>query len=125
MGEIIYKDESYQIMGACFEVYRHMDRGFLEPVYHECLTIEFAERSIPFIGRAKLPITYKGRPLEKTYEADFICYDKIIIEIKAVAALAGEHRGQLLNYLKATGMRLGILANFGSIHKLEYERIAR
>jgi GxxExxY protein len=124
MGDLIYKEESYQIMGACFEVYKNMGRGFLEPVYQECLEVELTERGIPFSPRRKLPIAYKGRTLEKTYEADFICYDKIIIEVKAVTQLANEHRAQLFNYLKATGMKLGILVNFGSQHQLEHERIA-
>ena len=112
MAELIYKEESYKIMGACFEVYRSMGRGFLEAVYQECLEIEFAERGIPFASQQQLPIIYKGRTLEQFYKADFVCYDKIIVEVKAVSQLVDEHRAQVFNYLRATGMKLGILVNF-------------
>jgi GxxExxY protein len=123
MAEIIYREESYRIMGACFEVYRSMGRGFLEPVYQECLEIELAERGIPFFPQRKLPIIYKGRTLEQFYKADFLCYDKIVIEVKAVSQLVDEHRAQIFNYLRATGMRLGILVNFCSKRELESDRI--
>ncbi len=124
MAELIYKDESYQVMGACFEVYRHIGRGFLEAVYQECLEIEFAERSVPFRSQPELQIVYKGRVLEQFYKADFVCYEKIVIEIKSVVQLADEHRAQVINYLRATRMRLAILVNFGSYPKLQYDRIA-
>ena len=125
MVEIILKDESYQVMGACFEVYNEKGCGFLEGVYQECLEIEFELRGIPFVPSAKLPLSYKGRALKKLYRPDFVCYDKIILEIKAVSEIANEHRAQVHNYLKATGFRLGHLVNFGSQRKLESERIVR
>jgi GxxExxY protein len=123
MAELIYKEESYKIMGACFEVYQRMGRGFLEAVYHECLEIEFAERGIPFLSQQHLPIFYKGRMLQQFYKSDFFCYDKIIVEVKAISQFADEHRAQVFNYLPATGMKLGILINFGSHPSLEHDRV--
>jgi GxxExxY protein len=123
MAGLVYEQESYEIRGAWFEVYRRMGRGFLEAVYQECLELEFAERGIPFAPKQKLPIVYKGRRLEQFYEADFFCYDKIIGEVKAVAHLADEHRAQVFNYLRATGMKLGLIVNFGSHPELETGRI--
>lgn len=125
MAEIVYKDESYAIMGACFEVYKEKGSGFLEAVYQECLEIEFAQRKIPFASQRELELTYKGQKLRQVYRPDFICFDLIIVEIKAVSTLANEHRAQLHNYLKATGMNLGLLINFGHHPKLEYERVVR
>ena len=118
MAEIVYREESYAIMGACFEVYRQMGAGFLEPVYQECLSVELTLRDIPFREQPELPLSYKGRALEKTYKPDFICHEKIIVEIKAVRELADEHRAQVHNYLKATGYRLGLLVNFSHYPKL-------
>jgi GxxExxY protein len=123
VAELVYEQESYQIMGACFEVYKAMGRGFLEPVYQECLEIELNNRGIPFVAQHELQIVYKGRTLEQTYKPDFVCYDKIIIEAKAVTQLDDAHRAQVFNYLRATGMRLGILINFCSYPKVKYERI--
>jgi len=123
MSDIIYKEESYKIMGACFEVYKNMGRGFLEAVYQECLEIELTEQRIPFVPQQVLPIAYKGRELVQTYKADVVCYGKIVVEVKAIAQLADEHRAQVFNYLRATGMRLSLLVNFSSHPKLEYERI--
>ncbi len=122
--EILYKKESYKIMGACFEVYKDKGSGFLEAVYQECLKIEFTKQGIPFIEKPKLELKYKGEKLRQTYEPDFICYDKIILELKSVKLVVNEHRAQITNYLKATGKRLGLLINFGHYPKLEYERIA-
>ena len=119
----IYWDESYKIMGACFNVYKAMGSGFLESVYQECLEIEFDRQQISFRAQAELNLKYLGHPLKQTYKPDFICFEKIIVEIKAVANLIDEHRAQLLNYLNATGFKLGILVNFGHYPKLEYERI--
>jgi GxxExxY protein len=123
MAELIYREESYRIMGACFEVYRMMGRGFLEAVYQECLELEFAERGIPFVSQHKLPIIYKGRMLQQFHKADFVCYDQIIVEVKAVSQLTDEHRAQTINYLRATGMRLGILVNFCASPVLESDRL--
>jgi GxxExxY protein len=123
MVELIYSEESYKIMGACFEVYKHMGRGFLEAVYQECLEIELADREIPFAAQRELRIAYKRRALRQRYKPDFICYDKFIIEVKVVTQITDEHRAQIFNYLRATGMRLGILVNFSSHPELEYDRI--
>lgn len=123
--EIIYKEESYRIMGACFAVYNEKGPGFVEPVYQECVAIEFELQEIHFGAQQEVRLNYKGRPLLQTYKADFICFAKIIVELKAVSALRDEHRAQVHNYLKATGMKLGLLVNFGHYQKLEYERIVR
>jgi len=122
---ILLKSESYALMGACFEVYNEKGCGFLEPVYQECLEIELSLLGIPFRAQPNLELAYKGRRLKQRYVPDFICYDQIILELKAVTALADEHRAQIHNYLKATGHRLGLLVNFGHYPKLEYERIVR
>jgi GxxExxY protein len=123
--EIIYKQESYGIVGACFEVYNDKGCGFLEPVYQECLGIEFAHQRIPAIAKPSLTLSYRGRILTQSYAPDYVCFEKIIVELKATSALTDEHRAQLLNYLHATGFELGLLVNFGHYPKLEYERIAR
>jgi len=125
MTELIYKQESYAIVGACFEVYNEKGCGFLEPVYHECLAIEFEYRQIPTISKPSLTLSYRGRTLVQTYNPDFICFEKIVLELKTVSKLADEHRAQLLNYLNATGFELGLLVNFGHYPGLEYERIAK
>jgi GxxExxY protein len=122
-GNLLFKEESYRIVGACFEVYREKGCGFLEAVYQECLEIEFEMRGISFTPRVELVLTYKGRTLERRYQPDFVCFEKVIVEIKSVSQLTDEHRAQLFNYLKSTGMRLGLLVNFGHYPKLEYERI--
>jgi GxxExxY protein len=110
-------------MGACFKVYKEKGSGFLEAVYQECLEIELGERKVPFKVQPELALTYKGRPLKSKFKDDFICYDKIVLELKAVIALADEHRAQVQNYLRATKMKLGLLVNFSHYPKLEYERI--
>lgn len=120
--DILYKEESYQIIGACFEVYKELGPGFLEAVYQECLAKEFTLQNIPYKEQVRLQISYKGQKLEKYYDADFICFDKIILEIKAQKALTDKDRSQTLHYLKSTGMQLGLLVNFGSHPKLEHER---
>lgn len=122
--EIIYKDEAYAIQGACFEVYKTLGSGFLEAVYQEALAQEFRLQNIPFAEQCELKLQYKNIPLHQTYKPDFICFDKIIVEIKAVSALAPEHEAQLLNYLKITKMRLGLLVNFGHYPKVEIKRFA-
>ncbi|MBP6864159.1 MAG: GxxExxY protein [Candidatus Didemnitutus sp.] len=124
MSDIIYREESYKIMGACFAVYKEKGCGFLEAVFQECLEFEFGDQNIPFVAHPSLQLSYKGRILKQTYSPDFICYEKIVVEIKAMAALASEHRAQVHNYLRATGHRLGLLVNFGHFPKVEFERIA-
>jgi GxxExxY protein len=125
MTEIIYKSESYAIIGACFEVYNEKGCGFLEPIYQECLGIEFEYQRIPAIPKPSLTLSYRGRTLIQTYEPDYVCFGKIIVELKAVSALTDEHRAQLLSYLQASGFELGLLINISHYPKLEYERIAK
>jgi GxxExxY protein len=120
---IIYRDESYSIQGAVFEVYREMGCGFLEAVYQECLARELSKRDIPFVSQKELRLCYKGDQLVQTYKPDFICYEKIILELKAVRDVAPEHKAQVFNYLKATGLRLGFVVNFGHYPKAQIERI--
>jgi GxxExxY protein len=123
--DIVFKEESYRIMGACFEVYKELGCGFLEEVYQEALEIELALQDIPFRPQEGLTLNYKGRRMRKEYNPDFICIDKIIVEIKAMKGLDDAHRAQVHNYLKATGYKLGLLVNFGHHPKVEYERIVR
>ena len=119
---LLYREESYKIIGACFEVYKEKGNGYLEAVYQECLAIELSERCIPFEEQRVLKLHYKGIELQRTYQPDFVCYDQIILEIKAVKLLADEHRAQIINYLKSTGFKMGLLVNFGHYPKLESER---
>ena len=122
--ELIYKKEAYAIIGAAMEVHNVLGNGFLEAVYQEALEIEFKKRGIPFKREQKLEIIYKDITLQKTYDADFVCYDKIIVETKATSHLTGSDEAQVINYLKATGFKLGILINFGA-PSLEYKRLVR
>jgi GxxExxY protein len=112
-------------MGACFEVYKENGCGFVEPVYQEFLSLEFTSQQILFQEQVELNLKYKGQPLIQTYKPDFICSEKIILEIKAVSALNDKHRAQVQNYLKATEFKLGLLVNFGHYPKVEWERIVR
>jgi len=121
---VLYPEESYAILGACFAVCTNKGCGFLEPVYQECMEIELECQGIAFDAHREIPLTYRGRTLKQRYIPDLICYDKIVVERKAVRRLTDEHRAQVLNYLNATGLRLGLLVNFGHYPKLEYERIA-
>ena len=122
MKELIFKEEVYAIVGAAMDVYWQLGRGFLEPVYQEALSVEFRRRRIPFEPEQEIFIFYKGEKLKKKYEADFICYGQIIIELKALDALSGREVAQLLNYMKATRFNLGLLINFGSRIRLEWRR---
>lgn len=122
-GKLLFKDECYAIQGAVFEVYREMGCGFLEAVYQECLEKELAVRSIPYVAQQELKLNYKGEPLRQIYKPDLMCYGHIIVELKALTSTTGEHKAQVLNYLKATGMRLGLLVNFGCHPKVTVERI--
>ena len=123
MGHLKYEKESYQIRGAVFEVYRQMGCGFLEAVYQECMERELTQAGIPFVAQPKLRLTYKDEILIQTYKPDLICYEKIIVEIKAVKELANEHRAQVFNYLKATRLKLAFLVNFSYYPKAQIERI--
>ena len=120
---LLYKNEVFSIQGAIFDVYREMGCGFLEAVYQECLEKEFQAREIPFASQQILSLKYKRKRIKQTYHPDFICYDKIIIELKAVKELAKIHEAQLHNYLKASGLRLGLLVNFGHYPKTQIKRV--
>ena len=124
MGKLIYEDETYAIKGAVFEVYKMMGAGFFESVYQECLEEELRIRGIPFASQVEIKIDYKGKELHQFYRADIVCYDKIILELKAVNVLAPEHSALLFNYLRATKMQLGLLINFGHYPGVEIKRIA-
>jgi GxxExxY protein len=123
--KILYKDESYRICSCIFEVNRKLGSGFLEAVYQEALEIELEKAKIPFEAQKNITILYDGKPLQQFYKADFVCYEKIIIELKTVDKIANEHKAQVLNYLAATGLRLGLLVNFHAHPKAEIVRIIR
>ena len=123
--QVLFAEESYRIVGACFEVCNRMGCGFLEAVYQECLAIEFETQAIPFLPQPKQQLAYRGRPLTQTYQPDFVCFGRIVVELKAAGALCREHRAQVLNYLNASRFDLGLLVNFGSYPRLEHERILR
>ncbi len=120
--ELIYKEEAYKIIGCCMEVHKTLGNGFLEAVYQEALALEFIKSEIPFEQEKKLEINYKGNILEKKYYADFVCYDKIIIELKASNDIYSEYISQTLNYLKASQFKLGLIVNFGT-KSLQYKRV--
>ena len=120
---LVFEDESYAIRGAVYEVYGALGAGFLEAVYQEALEKELAARAIPYKSQQEITIQYKGEPLRQTYRADIVCFGKIIIELKAVKQLLPEHSAQLLNYLRATGLPLGLLVNFGHHGGVEIRRM--
>nr|WP_321452380.1 GxxExxY protein [uncultured Carboxylicivirga sp.] len=122
--ELVFKNEAYKIIGACMSVHRELGCGFLEAVYSEALAIELENQGIPFRKEVPLHIEYKGKPLNKTYIADYVCYDSIILELKALSSIESVHEAQVLNYLKATAYKLGILVNFGE-QSLRYKRIVK
>ena len=122
-NRLIYHDESYAIIGAAMDVYYRLGCGFLEPVYQEALGYEFELRDIPFMPQAHLTIKYKDRVLKKKYRADYVCFEKIVVEIKSQSALVGVDWAQLMNYMKASGYRVGLLFNFGSNVTLEKKRV--
>ena len=120
--DYLYERETYQIIGAMMEVHKILGCGFLEAVYQEALAIEFEKQKIPFVKEKKLLLFYKGIQIEKFYIADFICFDKIIVELKALSALTSTHDSIMINYLKATKLKVGLLANFGE-RSLKYKRL--
>jgi len=122
---ILFKKECYAIQGAIFDVYRLMGCGFLESVYQTCLENEFRMRNIPFDSQKEMKLYYKGIELPQTFKPDLICYDKIIVELKAVTVILPTHQAQLVNYLKATGMKLGLLVNFGAHPKASVKRFVK
>ena len=123
--EILYKDECFKIYSCVYAVNKKLGTGFLEAVYQEALEIELRRKNIPFVTQHELEILYDGIPLSGKYIADIICYDKIIIELKAVTKINNQHKAQLINYLTATGFRLGLLINFNSFPKAEIIRMVR
>ena len=123
--EGFYKEECYAIQGAVFEVYRSLGCGFLEAVYQESLELEMIMRRIPFAAQPELHLEYKGISLRQVYKPDFICYGQIVVELKAATNLASEHEAQLLNYLKAARLQLGLLVNFGHYPKVEIKRMRK
>ena len=123
MAELILKEEVYAIVGAAMEVHSTLGSGFLEPVYQEAMEIESTARVLPFVSQRVLRIHYKEHILKKEYIPDLIYFDQIIVELKALDRLSGKEESQLLNYLKATGMKVGVLINFGSHLKLEWKRL--
>lgn len=124
MSNLFYRDESYKIRGALFAVHNELGCGFLERVYQDALEVEFRLRNIPYEREKAIQIVYKGEPLGEPYRADFVCYGEVIIELKSVSEILDVHRAQIINYLKATKMKLGFLVNFGE-ESLNIERIVR
>ena len=121
--DLIYEDETYAIRGAIYEVYKTLGSGFLEGVYQEALELELAARGIPFEAQPEITIVYKGTVLHQKYRADIVCFNKIIVELKAVKQVLPEHAAQLQNYLRATGMKLGLIVNFSHHPGVEIKRI--
>jgi len=121
--ELLYRENAYRIVGACMAVHKDKGNGFAEPVYQDALEIELELSGIPFDAQRNYQIHYRGRPLKHSYTPDLLCFDRIIVELKAAKALTPEHRAQVMNYLKVTGLQLGLLVNFGSHPRLEWERI--
>ena len=122
MTELLYKSEVFRIIGIAMEVHNELGPGFLEAIYQEAMELEFKHQNIPYEREKPLNVYYKGSLLDKKYISDFICYDKLVIELKALSELNSEHESQLINYLKATKLRVGILINFGA-QSLEYKRM--
>lgn len=123
-SELILKEECYEIMGSCMRLHSDKGNGFHEPIYQECLEIDFEIEGTAFEPQAALKMEYRGRELKQRFVPDFLLFGRIVLEIKAVKKIADEHRTQVLNYLAATGYTLGLLVNFGSYGRLEWERIA-
>ena len=123
MTELIHKQEAFAVIGAAIEVHRTLGPGFLEAVYQHSLEIEFSSQNIKFHSQPEIKILYKGHPISKGYTPDFICFDNILLEIKAIQALTLIEKAQMINYLKATNCKLGLLINFGSFGKLEWQRV--
>ena len=123
MNKLVFAEEVYRIFGAAIEVHKELGSGFLEPVYQEAMALELESRKIPSVSQKRLRIQYKGLPLDREYIADFVCFDKIIVEIKSVDRLVKANTSQVLNYLSATKMKVGLLINFGSVGTLEKKRL--
>jgi GxxExxY protein len=122
MEEYPYKDECYQIIGCAMEVHTELGNGFLEPVYQEALAIVLKDNGIPYVKEKVLDIHFRGNVLNKKYVADFVCFNEIILELKAMDAIHPDHLAQVINYLKVTGKKLGLIINFGA-KSLQYKRV--
>ncbi len=122
MDQLLFKDEVYAIVGAAIEVFHQLGTGFLEPVYQEALALELGDRGIPFEDQKRLQIQYKHRRLNKKYKADFLCFGQVVVELKALERLGGREESQILNYLKASKLKVGLLLNFGNPKQLEWKR---
>jgi GxxExxY protein len=120
---LILKDEVYQIVGAAMEVHTQLGCGFLESVYQEALGMELHSRGIPYVPQARIGVAYKGQLLESVFFADFLCFDSIILELKAIKTISGVEEAQLFNYLKATNLPVGLILNFGA-RSFEWKRYA-
>jgi GxxExxY protein len=123
MTQLVFQEETYAVLGAAIEVHKELGSGFLEGVYQDAMELELADRKVDFEPRKKLAVCYKGKPLRKAYEADLVCFGKIIMELKALDRLSGKEEAQILNYLKASGLKVGLLINFGSHGRLEWRRL--
>ena len=120
--EYLFQNETFLIRKCMMNVFNELGYGFLEKVYQEALAIEFQNNGIPFEREARIPVYYKNVKLQQEYIADFICYDNIIVEVKAISELTGSHKAQVINYLKATNLQVGLLVNFGA-SKIKVERL--
>ena len=120
--DLLYKTESYKIIGVAMEVHKELGPGFLEAVYQEAFELELQRQDIPYEREKLLNVFYKGKKLKKHYSADFVCYDKIVVELKALGELSSDHEAQVLNYLKTSKLKLGLLLNFGT-KSLQYKRL--
>ena len=125
MDELVLREEVYAVVGAAIEVHRELGAGFLEAVYQEALERELALREIPFEAQRELVIHYRGQPLSKIYVCDLLCFDKVLVELKAMDRLTGREEAQVINYLKAAGLPVGLLINFGAHGKLEWRRLVK
>ena len=123
VSDLILKEEVYSVVGAAIEVHRELGPGFLESIYQEAMEIELRASAVPFVAQHPISVRYKGLALKKQYFADLVCFEQIIVEIKALPHLSGTEIAQVLNYLKGTGFPIGILINFGSHGKLEWKRL--
>ena len=125
MAELLLKDEVYAIVGAAIDVYNELGSGFLEAVYQEAMEMELGMRTIPFEPQKELCIYYKGRCLEKKYFADLLCFGSVLVELKVMRQIGSGEESQLLNYLTATGLRVGVIINFGDPGRLDWKRMVR
>ncbi len=123
MDELAFREEVYAVVGAAIEVHRELGAGFLEAVYQEALERELVQRGIAFEAQRELVIQYKGQPLGKSYICDLLCFGKVLVELKAIDRLTGREQSQIINYLKAASLPVGLLINFGAHGKLEWRRL--